>query len=315
MNEVWVHRYRLRSRGDLNAAESGRGHRGALLRVGEGVGCLHPWEALGDDPLEVQLAALCEGRGTLQAERALECAVIDGRARALGRSVFETISIPKSHALVSEEEGFRRRLEEGFTTFKLKCGRDLEAEGSLVALVSETPGIRLRLDFNEMVSADGFGEFWAALPEAARRCVEYVEDPCPYDPVIWSGIREQRGVSLAVDRAVERAESGYDVMVLKPAVDRVHELMPRAVARGVPVVFTSYMDHPVGQMYAALEAGLAKWAWPDHVGICGLLTHELFVGDSFCEAASSKGPQLLAPAGTGLGFDDLLGALEWERLI
>jgi O-succinylbenzoate synthase len=286
-----------------------------LLRYGRGVGCLHPLQALGDAPLEDQLAALCEGRASLQAERALECAVVDGKARALGKSIFETVTIPESHALVSGEDEFRRYLESGFTTFKVKGGRDLDQEARLVEVMAENEGVKIRLDFNEVLTGDGFERFWTGLPEVGRASVEFVEDPCPYDAEIWQGLRERTGVRLAVDRAVEEAESGMDVMVIKPAVVRVHEMMEKAEEKGLPVVFTSYMDHPVGQLYAALEAALAKWAWPERVVVCGLMTHDLFEGDAFCDAMRAEGPCLLPAEGTGLGFDELLESLRWERLI
>ncbi|MEM7145410.1 MAG: enolase C-terminal domain-like protein [Verrucomicrobiota bacterium] len=316
MNEVWVHRYVLRSRGDLNAAGADAEHEGALLRLGEGVGCLHPWVALGDAPLDEQLSALCAGEGTQQAERALECAVVDGRARAQGKSVFETLSIPESHALVGSMEDFERKREAGFGVFKVKCGRDLGAEGAMIGEMAEAGGVKLRLDFNERVDAAAFAGFWEGLPTGVRMAVEFVEDPCPYGGEVWAELGEETGARLAVDRAVERAgEGGADVLVVKPAVDRVHDVMSLAEALDKPVVFTSYLDHPIGQMFAALEASLAKWAWPERVGVCGLVTHEWFEGDVFCDAVKADGARLLAPEGTGLGFDDLLGTLEWERLI
>ena len=47
---------------------------------------------------------------------------------------------------------------------------------------------------------------------------------------------------------------------------------------------------------------------------CGLLTHALYENDPFIERMRSAGPLLIAPEGTGIGFDDLIERLPWERL-
>ena len=41
------------------------------------------------------------------------------------------------------------------------------------------------------------------------------------------------------------------------------------------VVLTSYMDHPLGQTFAAWEAARLGLQFPGLVGVCGLQTHHL----------------------------------------
>lgn len=314
MSEVWLHRYVLSSRRGLNATSDRTVHEGALLRVDDGVGCLHPWVELGDASLEEQLAALGEGKVDLQVERALTCARMDARARARGKSLFEGLTIPLSHVLVESENEYDRRRTEGFSIFKIKCGRDLDVERALLERIGGGTGVALRLDFNERLEPGDFLEFWESLSAAVRETVEFVEDPCPYACEVWEDLRRRTGVRLAVDRQVCVANGGVDVLVVKPAVNRIRDVMEAVGDRTLPVVFTSYMDHPVGQMYAAFEAAMALWNSPGRVGVCGLLTHNLFEGDAFCDAVRTKGPRLKAPSGTGLGFDELIASLEWERL-
>ena len=47
-----ISRYRIKSRGCLNAISGRREFEGALIRVGDGFGGIHPWPELGDPMLE-----------------------------------------------------------------------------------------------------------------------------------------------------------------------------------------------------------------------------------------------------------------------
>jgi O-succinylbenzoate synthase len=75
------------------------------------------------------------------------------------------------------------------------------------------------------------------------------------------------------------------------------------------IVVTSYMDHAIGQMFAAQFA-----AAHGVTNVCGLFTHVLYEPDPFFERVRAEGPRLLAPEGTGIGFDDLLESLPWKTL-
>ena len=47
---------------------------------------------------------------------------------------------------------------------------------------------------------------------------------------------------------------------------------------------------------------------------CGLFTHVLYEPNEFIECIEADGARLLPPKGTGIGFDDLLERLPWQRL-
>ena len=119
---------------------------------------------------------------------------------------------------------------------------------------------------------------------------------------------------MAVDREVEDACGGYGVAVIKPAVNELEPILERASDEGKRVVITSYMDHPVGQSFAACEAAKAYRSFPNVVDTCGLITHGLFEPDEFSAALGEPGPDFNPPCGTGLGFDELLKALPWKHL-
>jgi o-succinylbenzoate synthase len=312
-----IARYRLKSRGFLNAISNRRVFEGALIEVDGGFGCIHPWPELGDPSLEKCLADLAGARRWPIVRRALRCAEFDRAARAFDNSLFEEMEVPASHATLSKgDEGeVALAVEAGFTTVKLKGGRDLAAEASFFeTMVREYPMLKWRLDFNESLSLEEASQFLLGLSPNARAAIDYVEDPCPYSEAAWKALRRATGVMLAVDREAAPLTGAAQVMVIKPAVDEPFLLAEAALGHQQRVVLTSYMDHPVGQAFAAWEAARLGLQFPGLVGMGGFQTHHLFEPDEFTEALGPWSPEFRPPPGTGLGFDDQLDALPWTRL-
>ena len=274
---IWISEYTLVPRAPLSALAGAAPRRGALLRAGSGFADVHPWPELGDEPLEVQLSLLARGEMTPLTARSLAMAKIDGEARDRGRSLFEGLTIPESHWPGSDPPP-------EFSVAKIKAGAPLPER------------MRLRIDYNAQLTAEEFLREAASLP---RERIDFIEDPCPYDGPTWRMLRERTGLRLALDRAF--ATEGVDVLVVKPAVQEWAD-----VAR--PVVVTSYMDHCIGQLHAAYVAATHD------VGTCGLITHVLFEPNAFSDRLRLDGARLVPPAGTGIGFDDLLEELPWKRL-
>jgi O-succinylbenzoic acid--CoA ligase len=305
---LYIYHYRLTLRhGPANARSQRRAVEGFLIRSGDGYGCVHPWPELGDPSMVELLALLCAGRSDRLLDRALACAAADGAARRAGGSLFDKAytahasyrpysGIPRSHATITGEADFPALAAAGFTAVKMKThGADATITERVRAAVEA--GLRVRLDCN----GTGITALHSLRPFVEH--IDFIEDPEPYDAARWRRIRDELGIPLALDRLDAPDNGGYDVRVLKPALETCER-------RAVPVVFTSYMDHPLGQMFAAWEASRYDGTQLE----AGLLTHHLFQPDAFTEAVRSEGPQLLPPAGTGLGFDALLDALPWQRL-
>ena len=309
MKTVWNWRYTLRSARALNAASARTEREGALIRVGDGYGCLHPWPELGDAPLDDQLRALVAGDAhrTPLVVGALECARIDGEARRVGKSLFRC-PVPESHWLVRDGDDPAFARSEGFRIAKIKGTPDLERVIALVDAWSRA-GLRIRLDFNESLRRGGFLDFWKRLGEERHRAIDAVEDPEAWSEDGWMDLRDA-GIPLAVDRDhTSRLRSG-DVLVYKPA----HYGF--ACDRDTRFYVTSYMDHAIGQAWAAAFASIASQGGANpNLLPCGLLTHRCFEDDPFFERLRCDGSRLLPPGGTGLGFDDLLEKLSWKRLI
>lgn len=95
----------------------------------------------------------------------------------------------------------------------------------------------------------------------------------------------------------DRRRPAADVIVVKPAVEDLPDTQ-------LPIIITSYMDHPLGQLHAAYVAATTT---PD--ATCGLVTHVLFENDPFLERMRIEDARLVPPE-----FTDLLEALPWTRL-
>ena len=275
---LWAHRYELRPKRALSAVAAPGPRRSALSRVNSGYADVHPWPELGDAPLDEQLAQLARGETTPLTARSLEFARIDASFREQGRSAFDGLTIPASHWPGNDPPP-------GFDTVKVKSAHDLPDR------------VRLRIDFNATLTPAKFRRVADVLP---HKRIDFIEDPCPYDATTWLELRQRTGLRLALDRAV--ASEGVDVLVVKPAV----QVMPKT---STEIVVTSYMDHAIGQMAAAWVAANHKVSER-----CGLFTHVLFESDAFFDRVRANGARLVAPEGTGFGFDDLLEKLPWKKL-
>ena len=309
-DDIWIWKYELTSSAGLNSVSNRTRHPGALIRVGPGYGCIHPWPELGDVPLGEQVKSLAEGHPTQLASISLNCARIDGDARLQGKSLFGS-PIPESHWLFQDGDDIRGIREQGFSTAKLKIG-PAAPNTDLIARMAEE-GLRIRLDANGTFQPAQFSAWWNSLSSPIRQQIEFVEDPVPWNREDWQSL-ENNGVDLAADRDVEQHPLPCSWAIYKPAVTRERQIVPWAHRQSVHLAVTSYMDHPLGQMWAAFRAQLVKGRNPVLVGKCGLLTHRCFQKNEFSERIWVEGPVLRPPGGTGLGFDDLLEALPWKRL-
>jgi o-succinylbenzoate synthase len=312
-----ISRYRLKARGFLNAISNRRYFDGVLIQIDGGYGCIHPWPELGDPTLEKCLADLAGPRRWPIVRRAVRCAEYDRVARNFENSLFEEMEVPASHATLAKTDArsIALAVEAGFTTVKLKGGRDLAAEAKFLdEMAGEFPTLKWRLDLNESLTPEQASRFLLGLTEKTRTAIDFVEDPCPYSESAWKELRRATGVKLAVDREAAPLASAAQVMVVKPALDEPFLLGEAAIGHNQRVVLTSYMDHPLGQAFAAWEAARLELQFPGLVGICGLQTHPLFEPDEFSETLGPWSPDFKIPDGTGLGFNDLLDALPWTRL-
>ncbi len=315
--DIWISPYRLRARSFLNSISSRREFEGVLIRVGEGYGCIHPWPELGDPPLEKCLEDLRGRRIWPIVKRALRCAEYDNVARLAEESLFEEMEIPRSHATLVDAnvKELALAVEAGFDTVKIKAGRNVSVETRFLEEMSvEYPTLKWRIDFNELLEPDAADRFLGGLSEVMRRKIDFIEDICPFSESVWRDLWKKYRVPLAVDRESGPHRIAAQCMVIKPAVDEPFLLGEAAIMNSQRAVITSYMDHPLGQTFAAWEAARTELIFPGLIGTCGVQTHHLFENDAFVEKLGDWKPNFKAPGGTGLGFDDELAALTWVSL-
>ncbi len=304
MGDFWIWNYELRALGVLNSKTTRRVYAGALVRNDSGFGCLHTWPELGDPTLAECLVDLAHGQESSLVRRTLDCIRADGRAREENCSLFEGLQVPSSHATLPllNESVLSEAVERGFTYVKVKGGKGGGLDLRRIRLmISMYPDLKWRIDFNEDGDVGELLEELSSWSEPEKAAIDFLEDPVPYFSNDWERLVKESGLTMGLDRNLEKASSDIEVQVIKPAVQKMKS--------GRRVVVTSYMDHPVGQAFAAWEAARAEVK-----EICGLQTHRLFEGNVFIEALGDFSPEFKIPDGTGLGFDDLLEALPWTKL-
>jgi O-succinylbenzoate synthase len=318
-DELWIWHYRLKSRRPLNSLSTRREFDGVLIRDSEGgFACLQPWPEFGDPTLQRCLEDLAGPRRRAIVRRAVRCLEMDGAARSLQDPLFDELEVPLSHATLTNLDpiALDQAVASGFTFAKLKCGSDLTREATFLSgAVVKYPALRWRLDFNETSEAPVIVKWLAAFTPEVRAAIDFLEDPCPYVDPIWTALRIQSGVPLAVDREAAPLSAAAQFMVIKPAIDEPWLLAEAAFEMGQKVVVTSYMDHPLGQSFAAWEAGRLELQFPGLTVTAGLQTHHLFEQNEFTEALGPWKPAFQPAPGMGLGFDSLLEKLPWKRLV
>jgi O-succinylbenzoate synthase len=335
--KIFYSPYELKPRASLSSRAKAGVRVGALLKIehtfdGMGSACgysdVHPWPELGDLPLSEQLQKLAQGDLTPLTRRSVEFSKIDARARAERESLWSGLQSPSSHALVTEPNDLvsgsllEKLVELGFQRIKLKVGRDPLVEARAVSQIASKlqsfslgSSVRLRLDFNSILTSAQWMDFCDQLSDQAVQILDFIEDPLVWDREIGFG-KSPRGIPLALDRRVNEglcSNALPDVWIIKPAVSSVTALSQKVKDSDSRMVFTSYLDHPLGQLWAAWSA--AKTAQDAQVDICGLLSQDAYEPNSFQKLLNTHGPNLIPPTGTGIGWNEELESLcEWRLL-
>ena len=322
--------YRLFPRAPLNSRCSQNPREGVLLKIDFGNGKVgysdcFPWVEFGDLPWKEQVAQLQAGLITSLTERALFFAQLDAEARVKKKSLFESISVPPSHDLLTKVEPIDERFLEkmahsGFQKIKLKCGSNLLEEASWIqAMLNDLKAysIKLRLDFNSSVAPSQL-DYFLDLLGPSLSVIDFIEDPLVWDIQLWAAVKKKWGVRLALDwislteiRKIEKPS--FSVLVLKPARQDPELWLREAERLGVSVVVTSSLDHPFGQVCAAWTAGKIQQEKKVILESCGLVSHLVYEPHPFSETLRVEFGALRPSVGEGFGMTALFEGLDWNK--
>lgn len=290
----------------LKFKTDGSRREGVLLKVAfedgvVGYADCHPWTEVGDEPLAEQIESLVNGQPTQLMRSSLECAKCN-------KAIIKT---PRSHFLGFNllnwtVEDSTQIAREGFTHVKFKVGRNPKLEVNKLREIAEHSTLQLRLDFNQLLSFTSFQDYLESIEHLKER-MDYIEDPFPYDEKQWALIQEQ-GWILACDKNVERAygkPEAAKILIIKPARMLQSDIFKEAP--GQIKIVTSYMAHPVEQLYAA---HIASQIDPAARQLHGLLSHRVYEPNAFSAKLNWHGNQFTT---TG-GFINELEKLNWQDI-
>ena len=232
------------------------------------------------------------------------------------------ISNPQAYSTCGEEKAIQLK-EEGFRCLKIKISPNIKLTPSFLKFCSN---FKLRLDGNSSFRESSFQAYFQNWSPQLIKCIEYVEDPLPFNFQVWKRLQEKMNIPFALDRMPSASVSVFHEkkhfpcfkhLVLKPAQQNTKQLLKDiALPYRIPFTFSCYMDHPIGQVHAAIETCEGKKLLPKlHNPTAGLLGHLIYKKNSFSELLSVKNTCLqVEPDGYGIGFTSLLKKLPWKDL-
>jgi len=252
---------------------------GILLSFEEGqrrsYSLYHPIKSLGDIPIKSFLTdfeKLVLNNGPLR--RVKELAVFDNETLNLDVSCYELCSNFK------KAEDSKSKIVKIKTPSVLSVLNDFNLETKKKYI----------LDANGNWSDEEFEKFQAKIP---KDTIKYLEDPL-------NDLGFNSEFLLASDFM---NYENYDFKVLKPT--GFNHSVENSLSK--PVVVTSYLDHPLGQVIAALYAKKTKVK-----EACGLMTHLLFEKNPYSELLSASGDFKFSDS---TGLFELLKNEKWNRLL
>jgi len=250
----------------------------------------------------------------------VEAAILDARARLLGVPLHATLGAGRMTELATDitlpisspaqmAAGAARHRQVGFTHFKVKVGRDWQADlASLRAVAAAVPDARFRLDANAGFTArEALALLDAAVADGLA--IDCYEQPCRADDL--TGMAEVAARSPAPVVADESFRSARDLdrLLDARAAQAVNlklgklggplttfALAQRARAAGLRLMAGAMVETRVGLLAMAhVVAALGGVDWVD-LDTAFLLADDPFDGGWICD-----GPRLRLSNGPGLG--------------
>lgn len=182
-------------------------------------------------------------------------------------------------------EKIRNKIELGYSTFKIKVGRDNPYEDfELLETIRTNFGfdIKLRLDVNQKWSSDEAIEY---LDRFRAFEIEYVEEPCEFASSTFR-TGEEAQIPIALDESVKSSDElenlitdfNTEYFVVKPmivgGIFATKKIIALAKQYGKRIIISSTFESAIGKRALVLLASLTN-----HPLAHGLDTSEYFVKD------------------------------------
>ena len=335
---IEIAKYSIKTLNKLNAKSKALNVRkGFLLKIefknfGCGYSDCFSWEELGDVSLGKQIINLKHGIFNEHLFKSVYFASIDAKYRAKNENVFKDLILPKNHYTCTNynelNSDFLEKLRiKGFSKIKIKCGSSLFNEINLLKNLKpilKKLNMQIRLDFNLTMNFKDISSFLVKVSDYYD-VINFIEDPIIYNRSTWGELKKNfPNVKLALDKCDSKflgfekndIKKSIDFFVIKPAVQNLNYFYKNISFFGdFNLVFTSYMDHPLGQLSALYEASCFYKNTLQFTEDCGFLTHTLYDTNSYSESFSIHDTRLIPSCyGTGFGFNDLLNKECWRKL-
>ncbi|MBL8613211.1 MAG: dipeptide epimerase [Myxococcales bacterium] len=263
---------------------------------------------------------VAEGSPVLSA--AIECALVDGLARAAGRGARHLLAGEVDDELVTDvtlpiasapevTALARRWVERGFTCFKVKVGRDVDHDVAAIrAAHGVAPGAAFRVDANAGFSAADALFLLRELARAGVR-VECFEQPCPREDLdAMAKVAREGGVPVVADEslrsradleALHRARAAHGVNLKLTKLGGLLEALEvgrAARALGMRIMVGGMVETRLGMTCAANLAAALRG-----VEYCDLDTAFLLASDPFVGGYDAAGPRLTLSSAPGWGVE------------
>jgi o-succinylbenzoate synthase len=319
---MFYSRYQLNTTVDLNTKSTRHTFPGLLISDHGGYAAIHPWTEFNDAPWEQQLQTLKEQGSTPLIQMALHALKIDCQARQNKLFCFESLEIPRSHYTwahsLPDSSQIKQVNEEQWPAIKCKGSQDISSLSNWLNQLTRqlSHSVELRIDFNSCLNEKQYYEFVQLLSPATRQKINCIEDPFPYFPKSWQQAQQDLSIPLALDKAWnhEDTETGFTYVVIKPS-RRPWQVITQKFPHH-QYIFTSAMDHPLSQLYAAYEAAQALKIIPrQQISWAGLCTQHLFTDlNTQDDFTTVSGKFHFSKNQIGLGCENLLQSTKWEPL-
>jgi len=296
--------YELLQKSALNRLDLSSQREGFLIKKGEGFGVVHPWPELGDQTVEECLKSLRDGHNSPLVQRALDCcqAIEEETFFDNKLTIQNHATLPKlAHSLVQEA------VESGFQVIKFKRGKDwMRLRKKTSAIMEAFPALRWRIDFNGALGSHrDLVQFLNSVP---RERIDFIEDPFQ-DPKLTESFK---GFPLGYDWVVPaKLDLEQNYLIAKPAAQSLEHIESLAGKNPEKVIFTSYMDPPLGQLFALAQARQFYTKFQVSTPpLCGLVTQGLYGETEYSKLLGNPSPLLEAPSRESL--DHLLNQESWK---